>query len=613
MSKRKRQDGEQGKGKTEVGKDEDDDFSIDSLFDYMQSYGHTARQARDVIGNCEEQNGDWDGNEAMGNRVNYASSSSLHLSNRNIHAPLTDKEQDIAVKEAVNTWRKVRREHGKSVWNQGHFCDQDCRMKVLTVMVHRKRLPDGRLVVHGHTKYCLGKHERGEPMVTVLRDLYVCRDTGASHLCGKHCNLSQLNTYESWVCPATGIQVRATLLESEGVTHKTSEGSQCYNELKVSSLEKEHPLMQEAERQAVLGKLPPKEKKAWRGSAARALRKAAAKQRSQLSESAPALLGNSSSPLGNSGNTRESVDYEITESTLQKTAEFIFELLFSLKRFKQEKMCGDELVMKAFRATHAVIARCDETNTPMVLPRLVDVFADVTASSSRYQSLRFDLGVRWGPKTTQNMKVLSRHYAGVTLDFWSRILKMTEMGKTQPYLFPQRECVVGILYMMKLGHSVRTGRQSQDGLFQEAHVIIPYDSLMERILPDANNLSHYGIDHHSFTLAKNAMSSAINTALYNEGVSPTTLRMQLHLTPPQRAKSSTTTATTTPAPKTPPQRLSPRFPPSKETRGGDCGRPLAPPDEAFVGHDVGRAKSIEDRVREYARRCELSRLRASAS
>jgi hypothetical protein len=293
---------------------------------------------------------------------------------------------------------------------------------------------------------------------------------------------------------------------------------------------------------------------------------------------------------------------------IQETADFLYDMLFSMKRFEAEEKTCRMTVMKAFRVTNEYVQRCDEARMPVILPHLIRMFSAITESSSRYPGIRYDLGLLMGRNTNSHLRLMTRYYACIALDFWTKILKMTDTGRTQPQLFPQKECVVGILYMMKLGHNVRTGRTNNDGSIQEAHVIIPYDSFLERVLPEANNLCNYGVNHHNFTLAKNAMSSAINAAFCTEGVLPTALRMQLDCGL-SAVKSQPVSGT---APSSPHNTNSPRAPPPSSPRGLPQARAI-PPDEAFVGYDTARSSDLKSRVQEYARRCSVYKVKQKAT
>ena len=92
------------------------------------------------------------------------------------------------------------------------------------------------------------------------------------------------------------------------------------------------------------------------------------------------------------------------------------------------------------------------------------------------------------------------YYADLACKYWTLITRTFPLGIQTPALFPIKTFIVSILYILK------------NGLCVSRVQVIPKDSYLASVLPEANTLDSYSVNKPTFTACKNNILKAYREA-----------------------------------------------------------------------------------------------------
>ena len=91
----------------------------------------------------------------------------------------------------------------------------------------------------------------------------------------------------------------------------------------------------------------------------------------------------------------------------------------------------------------------------------------------------------------RTMESITKRYSEIVCSYWCLITRKLPLGIQTPALFPIKIFTISILYIMK------------GGLCLGGVWVIPKDSYLASVLPEANTLDSYKVNKPAFTQCKN--------------------------------------------------------------------------------------------------------------
>lgn len=218
-------------------------------------------------------------------------------------------------------------------------------------------------------------------------------------------------------------------------------------------------------------------------------------------------------PLKLVRNTDFKINHESTNTIRQQQHAYICKLqvstiLFSNERLFMEQRKYVEMKSEAEKIVQKYIKKCEKSNKPIVFMHIIQLYV---SQMNRRHIFRNLLPDKNGEESTD---AIIDKYAKLTCRYWNLIIRKFPLGQVAPALFPIKVFVISLLYIMKNGLSVAGVN------------VIPADSYLVSVLPEANTLDSYNINKPSFTACKNNILKAYREAVENYRINPKELRLK---------------------------------------------------------------------------------------
>lgn len=180
-------------------------------------------------------------------------------------------------------------------------------------------------------------------------------------------------------------------------------------------------------------------------------------------------------------------------------------IMFSNERLYMEQRKYVEMKIEAEKVVHKYIKSCEKSNQAIVFTHIAQFYINQMNRRHIFRNLI--------PKDRTVSEVVN-HYAALTCKYWSLITSRFPLGIQTPALFPIKIFIVSMMYIMK------------GGLALGGVQVVPKDTYLASILPEANTLDSYSINKPAFTACKNNILKAYREASEEYNIPPGHLCLQ---------------------------------------------------------------------------------------
>ena len=201
-------------------------------------------------------------------------------------------------------------------------------------------------------------------------------------------------------------------------------------------------------------------------------------------------------PLKLVRNSEFKMDMQSSDTIRQQQHKFIsraqvVSIMFSNERLFMEQRKYVEMKHEAEKVINKYIKSCEKSGHMIVFTTLVTLYINQMNRRYIFKNLI--------PKDRSVDEVV-HHYANLACKYWTLITRKFPLGQQTPALFPIKTFIVSFLYIMK------------GGLCLGGVQVIPRDSYLTSVLPEANTLDSYNINKPAFTACKNNILKAYREA-----------------------------------------------------------------------------------------------------
>ncbi len=215
-------------------------------------------------------------------------------------------------------------------------------------------------------------------------------------------------------------------------------------------------------------------------------------------------------PLKLVRNTNFQMDIASSDTIRQQQHTFISRaqvaaIMFSNDRLYMEQRKYVDMKTEAEKVIQKYIKSCEKNGHVVVFTTLVTLYINQMNRRYIFKNLI--------PKDRSTDEVVDQ-YSNIACKYWNLLTRHFPLGQLTPALFPIRIFVISILYIMK------------GGLCLGGIEVIPKDTYLASVLPEANTLDSYGINKPSFTACKNNILKAYREASEIYKMHPTKLLLR---------------------------------------------------------------------------------------
>lgn len=195
-------------------------------------------------------------------------------------------------------------------------------------------------------------------------------------------------------------------------------------------------------------------------------------------------------------NTNFKMDLKSTDTIRQQQHAFISRaqvsrIMFSNERLFMEQRKYVEMKQEAEKVLQKYVKSCEKKGKLIVFSNLVTLYINQMNRRYIFKNLI--------PKDRSVDEVV-HYYADLACKYWTLITRTFPLGIQTPALFPIKTFIVSILYILK------------NGLCVSRVQVIPKDSYLASVLPEANTLDSYSVNKPTFTACKNNILKAYREA-----------------------------------------------------------------------------------------------------
>ena len=166
-------------------------------------------------------------------------------------------------------------------------------------------------------------------------------------------------------------------------------------------------------------------------------------------------------------------------------------ILFSNERLFMEQRKYVEMKNEAEKVVQKYIKTCEKAGKVVVFSQVVQLYINQMNRRYIFRNLI--------PKDRTVDDVVD-FYANKTCAYWTLLTQRFPLGIQTPALFPIKIFIISIMYIMK------------GGLCLGGVHVIPRDTYLGSVLPEANTLDSYSINKPAFTACKNNILKAYREA-----------------------------------------------------------------------------------------------------
>lgn len=160
----------------------------------------------------------------------------------------------------------------------------------------------------------------------------------------------------------------------------------------------------------------------------------------------------------------------------------IHAILFSNERLYMEQRKYVEMRHEAEKVVQKYIKSCEKKGQITVFTHIIQLYINQMNRRHIFRNLL--------PKD-RTIESITKHYSEIVCSYWCLITHKLPLGVQTPALFPIKIFTISILYIMK------------GGLCLGGVWVIPKDSYLASVLPEANTLDSYKVNKPAFTQCKN--------------------------------------------------------------------------------------------------------------
>jgi hypothetical protein len=174
-------------------------------------------------------------------------------------------------------------------------------------------------------------------------------------------------------------------------------------------------------------------------------------------------------------------------------------IMFSNERLFMEQRKYVEMKIEAEKVVQKYIKTCEKNGNVVVFTHIAQFYINQMNRRHIFRNLI--------PKN-RSIKEVVDFYANITGRYWTLITRKFPLGIQTPALFPIKIFIVSMMYIMK------------GGLALGGVQVIPKDTYLASILPEANTLDSYHINKPAFTACKNNILKAYRDASEEYSIPP---------------------------------------------------------------------------------------------
>jgi len=201
-------------------------------------------------------------------------------------------------------------------------------------------------------------------------------------------------------------------------------------------------------------------------------------------------------PLKLVRNTNFEVNTDSNDTIRQQQHQFISRtqvdaIMFSNERLFMEQRKYVEMKNEAEKVVQKYIKSCEKSGNAIVFTHIAQFYINQMNRRHIFRNLI--------PKDRTVVEVVD-YYARITCRYWTLLTRKFPLGIQTPALFPIKIFIVSMMYIMK------------GGLALGGIQVVPRDTYLASILPEANTLDSYNINKPAFTACKNNILKAYREA-----------------------------------------------------------------------------------------------------
>ena len=283
------------------------------------------------------------------------------------------------------------------------------------------------------------KKKRWQTMIH-MDQLYVCLKSGIFHLCGEYCTAMQvMGKDHMYICPYTGLSMGDT--ERKGmfdfITEKSGQDKQMFRDVMNPLYERNHMAFSSSS--------------SWIGK--RRKRKRESEFPEMVVDGLEDAIRRSSaleSDIFNRNNiiSRNRLKEMNVKEKFMINAYATLIKFFSPERFRLEKRSEDELSRSIRNESERYMNTCISNQTQPIVLELYELIRGMRSQEFIVPDLR---------SMNQEMrKNLALQYARKCINLWTIVRTRTELGKTQPNLFPFNDFIFGALEVLENGLKIHS-------------------------------------------------------------------------------------------------------------------------------------------------------------